>query len=217
MILKILKNILFIICCNSFVFLCAFILNNTNIYSYETIISENINSYKTLNSKVLYKEIVRQKDTEKEDGYDKNSEVILKEETIIVDTKSEVLEEIKLDYDEEVLESFEASLTSYGVDCYGCTSNRTASGYYIGNGNIYYNDSFYGKVRILAGDQSYPFGTIVRMYIDNNEIIGIVLDRGSNIGFDKKYAFDLLFNTNKEAQKFGSKTNIKFEILRRGY
>lgn len=214
MILKILKNILFIICCNSFVFLCAFILNNTNIYSYETIISENINSYKTLNSKVLYKEIIKE-DSKKTIINEVNA--LEKEENVIREENKEDIEQIKVEVEEKILDSFVADMTSYGVDCYGCTSNHTASGYYIGNGNIYYNDSFYGKVRILAGDKSYPFGTIVRMYIDNSEIIGIVLDRGSNIGFDKKYAFDLLFNTNKEAQKFGSKTNIKFEILRRGY
>lgn len=214
MILKILKNILFIICCNSFVFLCAFILNNTNIYSYETIISENINSYKTLNSKVLYKEIIKEDNKE---TIINEVKALEKEENVIREENKEDIEQTKVEVEEKILDGFVADMTSYGVDCYGCTSNRTASGYYIGNGNIYYNDSFYGKVRILAGDKSYPFGTIVRMYIDNNEIIGIVLDRGSNIGFDKKYAFDLLFNTNKEAQKFGSKTNIKFEILRRGY
>lgn len=214
MILKILKNILFIICCNSFVFLCAFILNNTNIYSYETIISENINSYKTLNSKVLYKEIIKEDNKE---TIINEVKALEKEENVIREENKEDIEKITVEVEETILDSFVADMTSYGVDCYGCTSNHTASGYYIGNGNIYYNDSFYGKVRILAGDKSYPFGTIVRMYIDNNEIIGIVLDRGSNIGFDKKYAFDLLFNTNKEAQKFGSKTNIKFEILRRGY
>lgn len=214
MILKILKNILFIICCNSFVFLCAFILNNTNIYSYETIISENINSYKTLNSKVLYKEIIKEDNKE---TIINEVKALEKEENVIREENKEDIEKITVEVEETILDSFVADMTSYGVDCYGCTSNHTASGYYIGNGNIYYNDSFYGKVRILAGDKSYPFGTIVRMYIDNSEIIGIVLDRGSNIGFDKKYAFDLLFNTNKEAQKFGSKTNIKFEILRRGY
>lgn len=214
MILKILKNILFIICCNSFVFLCAFILNNTNIYSYETIISENINSYKTLNSKVLYKEIIKE---DSKETIINEVKALEKEENVIREENKEDIEKIKVEVEETILDSFVADMTSYGVDCYGCTSNLTASGYYIGNGNIYYNDSFYGKVRILAGDKSYPFGTIVRMYIDNSEIIGIVLDRGSNIGFDKKYAFDLLFNTNKEAQKFGSKTNIKFEILRRGY
>ncbi|MGN0973317.1 MAG: hypothetical protein ACI4OT_01095 [Bacilli bacterium] len=212
--MKILKNILFIICCNSFVFLYAFILNNTNVYNYETIISENMNSYKTLNSKVLYKEIIKEDSKETIVNEEKTLE---KEENVVIDENKEDIKEIKVESEENILDSFVADMTAYGVDCYGCSSNRTASGYYIGDGNIYYNDNFYGKVRILAGDKSYPFGTIVRMYIDNNEIIGIVLDRGSNIGFDKKYAFDLLFNTNKEAQKFGSKTNIKFEILRRGY
>ena len=113
------------------------------------------------------------------------------------------------------------ALAGYGPDCYGCTSFRTATGKYIGDGNIYYEDKEYGKVRIVAGDKSYPFGTIVKI---NNAFSGkdstiyaIVLDRGGGVGKGKKFLFDLLFETEKAASLAGSKQNVDFEILRLGY
>ena len=111
-------------------------------------------------------------------------------------------------------------MSGYGPDCYGCTSNRVASGYYVGEGNIHYNDKDYGKIRIVAGDKKYPFGTIVKIgssNVSNEPIIAIVLDRGGNIGINKKFTFDLLFATEKEASKYAVSKNIKFEILRLGY
>lgn len=111
-------------------------------------------------------------------------------------------------------------MSGYGPDCYGCTSNRVASGYYVGEGNIYYDDATYGKIRIVSGDKKYPFGTIVKISSSNvsdSDIIAIVLDRGGNIGIGKKFTFDLLFATEKEASKYSVSRNVKFEILRLGY
>ena len=73
---------------------------------------------------------------------------------------------------------------------------------------IYYNDSTYGSVRIVAAGQDYPCGTIVD--IDG---IGkaIVLDRGSAItGND----LDLLVNTNP--WDFGRKYK-QTKVLRLGW
>ncbi len=119
-----------------------------------------------------------------------------------------------------VLETLYGTMSGYGPDCYGCTSNRVASGYYVGEGNIYYNDSTYGKVRIVSGDKKYPFGTIVKISASNvsdSDIIAIVLDRGGNIGIGKKFTFDLLFATEKDASKYSVSHNVKFEVLRLGY
>ena len=120
---------------------------------------------------------------------------------------------------ETVIEKLVGGLAGYGPDCSGC-SPYTATGMYIGNGNIYYQDKQYGKVRIVAGDKSFPFGTIVKMsntnYYDNSPIYAIVLDRGG-IGRGKKFLFDLLFNSEKEASNIGSRQNVTFEILRLGY
>ena len=123
--------------------------------------------------------------------------------------------------DSKVIETLTGSLVGYGPDCYGCTSNRTASGMYIGEGNIYYNDSTYGKVRIVAGDISYPFGTIVRIsnvdLYNDEPFYAVVLDRGGDIGKNNKFLFDLLFTSESDAYSLGTEYNIKFEIMRLGY
>ena len=116
------------------------------------------------------------------------------------------------------LETFTGKITGYGPDCSGCTSNKTASGYYVGEGNIYYSDKEYGSIRIVAGDKKYPFGTIVKLsnLTFSDPIIAIVLDRGSGIGLDKKIQFDLLFDSEKNVD-IGIKSNVQFDILRLGY
>ena len=116
----------------------------------------------------------------------------------------------------DVLETQIGSLSGYGPDCYGCTG-FLASEIDVRNGNIYYYDSIYGKVRILAGDKSYPFGTIVR--VKNSKLdtfYGIVLDRGS-VGFNGVHMFDLLYASEFEASLDGVYYNTTFEILRYGY
>ena len=109
--------------------------------------------------------------------------------------------------------TFKGTMSGYGSDI----GNYTASGHYIGD-SIYYPDSTYGDIRILAGDRSIPFGTVIEV---SNSKVGnfkaIVLDRGGNIGFDRLYDFDLLFETSKEAISYGSSLNATFKILRVGY
>ena len=85
------------------------------------------------------------------------------------------------------------------------------------NGIIYYYDSYYGNVRILAGDRSYPFGTIVRVSFNEESFLGIVLDRGGAIGFNKAALFDLLYPSEYLANIDGVNYNTKFEILRIGF
>ena len=66
----------------------------------------------------------------------------------------------------------------------GC-QGYTASGKYVGNGDIYQYDDEYGMVYIVAGGSEYPFGTIVRFKNVNyfgKDIYAIVLDRGGAIG-----------------------------------
>lgn len=121
----------------------------------------------------------------------------------------------------EVLETYVGKMTAYGPDCYGCTSGRTASGQYVMDGNIYYNDPTFGNIRIVAADKSIPFGSIIRisgLSIFSEPILAIVLDRGGMIGFaeGKHSYFDLLYKSEKDAASFGRPT-VTFELLRRGY
>lgn len=118
----------------------------------------------------------------------------------------------------DALEIFYGQLTAYGADCYGC-SGITASGYDIRNGNIYYNDKQYGKIRVVASDRNYKFGTIVRisnLKFYDEPFLAIVLDRGFLIKGD---IMDLAFDTvkNPDVMNLGREKNAKFEILRYGW
>ena len=154
-------------------------------------------------------------------------------ENSVVEKESEIVESPKVDVSSSApveetvpqvqetqpvssgLEVQTGAISSYGPDCVGC-SGTLASGFYAGNGNIYYQDSTYGSVRIVAGDRSYPFGTIVKVSgTPLGDFNAIVLDRGGGIGFGKRFLFDLLFPS--EAEGFGSYWNITFTILRYGY
>lgn len=120
---------------------------------------------------------------------------------------------------EDILETQIGKMSGYGPNCIGC-SGYLASGKYVGDGNVYYNDNKYGLVRIVAGDYKYKLGSIVRIKnskVSNEPILAIVLDRGGSIGIDKKYMFDLLFTSEEEAAKYEVSYNVTFEILRNGY
>lgn len=138
-------------------------------------------------------------------------EVVGKDEPIIDNTSSS---------DEEVYipsitlgSTFSGSMSGYGSDI----GNYTASGHYIGD-SIYYSDPTYGELRILAGDKSIPFGTVIEVSNSNaGSFKGIVLDTGRNIGFGRLYDFDLLFETSREALIYGVSHNANFKILRVGY
>ena len=69
----------------------------------------------------------------------------------------------------------------------------------------------------IVGNNGQPqeFFTWYETEIDD-DIIAIVLDRGSAIGFNRRVYFDLLYKSEKDTQFFG-KRNATFELLRRGY
>lgn len=160
----------------------------------------------------------------------------IKEEEIVQEEVIQEVEEDKYFMNNQIINTYTGTLTGYGPDCYGCgnrVTNKvsTASGYHIANivdGNIEpaftitYTDSEYGEVRILAGDSTLPYKTIVRVTVPNEEpIIGIVLDRGSTVGFENCRSkngclttFDLLYETESSAR--GKLNNVVFDILRIG-
>lgn len=146
-------------------------------------------------------------DVDKEDVY---KEYVYASNEIIID------DELDDELVDDVLEIQLGKLSRCGPDCYLCTG-YLAYGLYVGSGTIYYNDNYYGNVRILAGDKSYPFGTIVRVSYDMEFFLGIVLDRGGSIGFNGKALFDLLYPNEYLANKDGINYNTKFEILRYGF
>ena len=114
---------------------------------------------------------------------------------------------------------FIGTLTGYGPDCPGCGGRVACSpNPDVRNGNIYFNDTTYGKIRILAADKSIPCGSIVHItnykFVENNEFTGIVLDRGSAI---VGLTMDLLYPSEKDTVIVGRQYNINFSIERWGW
>jgi 3D (Asp-Asp-Asp) domain-containing protein len=109
-------------------------------------------------------------------------------------------------------------LTSYGPDCKGCSGIiGCGTGQNAKNGNIYYTDKIFGKIRIVAADPVYPCGTIIKMsnlYFSSEPIIAVVLDRGGAVKGEK---FDLLYETEGPGGTNGTQKNVQFEILRWGW
>lgn len=154
-------------------------------------------------------------DKDEEDIVEVSTKIIsdVSDKRISSDTDDSSVEDIKKD----VLETNVGKMSGYGPDCKGC-SGYLASGKYVGDGSVYYDDSTYGRVRILAGDSIYKFGTIIRVSNSNvGSFLGIVLDRGGSIGFGKKYLFDLLYTSESEAMADEVSYNVVFEVLRYGY
>lgn len=114
--------------------------------------------------------------------------------------------------------NFTGTLTGYGPDCVGCSGIVGCYPYQnVKNGNIYYDDKDYGKIRILAADKNIPCGSIIK--ISNYKFIqgdfyGIVLDRGSAI---VGLTMDLLHESEKETINIGRQYNINFDIIRWGF
>ncbi len=113
--------------------------------------------------------------------------------------------------------TFMGELTGYAGDCPLC------SGYLacpprtnVLKKGIYFNDSTYGKIRIVASSKNYPCGTILKFNVkklSNDPIIAIVLDRGVSGN-----VIDLLTESEEYAGKYvGRVRNLKFEVLREGW
>ena len=114
------------------------------------------------------------------------------------------------------LVEFTGTITGYGPDCEGCSGILACPPHQnVLENNIYYNDIDYGNLRILAADASIPCGSIIRVSnYDNQEFLGIVLDRGRDI---QGLTMDLLFNSEFVTIDHGRKYNINFKIERWGF
>lgn len=133
-----------------------------------------------------------------------------------------VVVEPNLFYDSAVLDTLVGTITGYGPDCFGCSGN-TASGHNL-HESIYYDDSEFGVVRILAADKSIPFYSIFRVsgIAGMDPFIAIVLDRGSTVGIDNCNSpqgcltmFDLAFES-ETGGVIPLTRNVTFEMLRSG-
>lgn len=126
--------------------------------------------------------------------------------------------------------NFTGTLTGYGPDCPGCSivgnvacRTREGKNHSLINDGVYYLDSNYGEVRILAADNSaFPCGTIVK--INNgvlDEFYGIVLDSGYTMRkawSEGKVWMDMAFSS-QSATGLSQATskNTKFSVQRWGW
>ena len=114
--------------------------------------------------------------------------------------------------------AFTGQMTAYKATCVGCTGRVACPpGQDVRNGNIWFNDNNYQKIRILAADRSIPCGTIVKITnvsFSDDEIIGIVLDRGGAI---KGNIMDFLMAEDEDMDIVGRQYNVNYEVLRWGW
>lgn len=143
----------------------------------------------------------------------KEEEKVVVEEAPVVEEKPVEVSPVSSN---SAIETYVGTLTGYGADCYGC-SGYTSSGHNL-NESMYYNDSEYGTVRILAADKQFPFYSIFRVSnVPGMEpFIGIVLDRGGNVGFGRGTLFDLAYSNESDPNLIHLTNNVTFELLRSG-
>ena len=114
--------------------------------------------------------------------------------------------------------SFTGQMTAYRPNCRGCTGRVSCPPRQdVTNGNIWYNDQEYGKVRILAADPNIPCGTMVKVTnvtFSSEPIMGIVLDRGGAI---KGNIMDFLVSETDDMDVVGRQHNVNYEVVRWGW
>ena len=114
--------------------------------------------------------------------------------------------------------SFVGQMTAYKATCVGCTGKVSCPPRQdVRNDNIYYEDSEYGRIRILAADRAIPCGTIVsitNVTFSSEPIIGIVLDRGGAI---KGNIMDFLVGENDDMDIVGRQRGVNYEVMRWGW
>ena len=114
--------------------------------------------------------------------------------------------------------SFTGQMTAYKANCVGCTGIVACPPRQDVRGdNIWFNDSTYGKIRILAADPHIPCGTIMKatnLTFSSEPVIGIVLDRGGAI---KGNITDFLVGPNEDMDMVGRQRGVNYEVLRWGW
>ena len=121
------------------------------------------------------------------------------------------------------LEVMTGKLTGYGPDCAGCSGrgnldckNAIGTKHNFFNDGIYYNDSTFGQVLIVAAAiQKFPCGTIIEIVKAGQQpITAVVLDRGGsmNSAFSKGTIWiDLAYGSTADA-KVGGVSGLNYQI-----
>lgn len=115
-----------------------------------------------------------------------------------------------------VLATYSGKMTGYVYNCPSCSGKLACDPTInLASGNINYQDSTYGNVRIVASSTNLECGSIVSIKADsisNEPITAIVLDRGVS-----GTKLDLLSSSVNDARKNVGNTDITYDVLRKGY
>lgn len=154
----------------------------------------------------------------------------------VADGKEEIIQE-KVDKVVEkgtgAVGTYTGRLSGYGPDCAGCSGYgglacKTKNGgkHNLVNDGIYYEDSEYGKVRIIAAAlKQFPCGTIIEITKPGKDpFMAVVLDTGAtmvNQWNQGKVWMDLAYSSEKDKTVFGvdglTGMNINFNVKRWGW
>lgn len=182
-----------------------------------TMINKPIHKTKTDVKKIDTREKTTEivKENKKETKKEEIPLPIVEEQQVSEQVSDQVSEQVQEDVEEQIQETNNLGtykVTHYGPNCNGgACSGITASGYDVRN-TIYYNDSEYGQLRIVATSRDIPLYTVIRIkdYKVGGDTLAIVLDRGVSGN-----VIDLLVSSEEEAYGLGIQyTNI--EIVREG-
>ena len=121
------------------------------------------------------------------------------------------LEEIRMNDLYYPKDTYVGYLTAYVADCPLCGGTLGCTGQNVLDRTTTYSDSQYGTVRILASSLSMPCGSIIKYNYNDQDITGIVLDRGVT-----GTSLDLLVASEDEAYSIGRKY-ISYDVLRYGW
>ena len=193
----------------------------SNTVSANTYIKKiSTNKFNTSEKEVAMSSIIeKEEDEEKEDIKEKEITPKVEKEEIKEEIKPAVEEQpkqvIKQEIKNDVLASYTGTMSFYNENCSGCSGN-TSSGVNVSGGRLYYYDSEYQNVRIVAAGKEIKLWSIVRIKNSSlgDSVLAIVLDRGGDIGNGRKFIVDML--TNNQENKGGINRNVTVEVLRNG-
>ena len=139
-----------------------------------------------------------------------------KNKTVNLSTMALKAQEFKEDDIYCAKDTFTGHLTGYVYNCPLCNGTLGCKrSYDITDGKDYYDDSVYGRVKIVASSSNLPCGSIVRIYskrIADEPTLAIVLDRGV-----RGNALDLLSPTLEYAYGNIGRSTVTYDVLRFGY
>lgn len=203
---------------------------NKDVYAVRTVVLKD--ETKTNTKKVVTNKIVQNKTNK----VNKNRQVVEKKElpsiqnnniksNNVITTEAPIVVEKKTS-----IEEFTGRLTGYGPNCRGCSGTgnlacktREKRVFSLKNDGIYYTDSVYGKVRIVAAATSkFKCGTIITITKPGQKpFTAVVLDTGGSMR--KAWAngtvwMDLAYEDEAMAGSDNlTGSNIKFSVQRYGW